>query len=85
MSGVTFGYGDTETLPRDPCTTSGVPTMAHVLIQHTVKDYATFEWDDAEKAKQFAGGFELREAMERATSGSPSTVSVLEGILQVDA
>jgi hypothetical protein len=94
--------------------------MAHVLIHHTVKDYATFEkvfiddaerrrrlgsmggqvfrdaadpqkililfeWDDAGKAKQFAGGFELREAMEWATSGTTSKVSVLEDVLETEA
>jgi hypothetical protein len=94
--------------------------MTYVLIQHTLKDYATFEkvfvddaerrrrlgsrggrvwryaddphkvmilfeWADAEKAEQFAGGFELREAMEWATAGQASQVWVMEDVLEVDA
>ena len=46
---------------------------------------ALFEWDDAEKAKQFADGLELHEAMEWATSGTTSTVTVIEDVLEVEA
>lgn len=94
--------------------------MTYVLIQHTLKDYTTFEkvftddterrqrlgskggrvwqyaddprkvmilfeWSDRDKAEQFAGGFELREAMEWATSGQSSQVWVVEDVLEVEA
>ncbi len=94
--------------------------MPRVLIQHHVKDYATFEkvflddgerrrrsgckggrllrnagdpgnlfaifeWDELERAKEFATGLELHEAMEWASAGTTSIVTVLEDVLEVDA
>ncbi len=46
---------------------------------------ALFEWDDLEKAKRFAEGVELHEAVEWASAGTTFKVTVLEDILQVEA
>jgi hypothetical protein len=43
------------------------------------------EWDDAAKAKVFAEGLELHEAMQWATSGTTSKVTVVEDILDVES
>ena len=42
------------------------------------------EWDDAARAKEFVDGFELQEAMEWASSGTASRVTLLEHVLQVE-
>ncbi len=46
---------------------------------------ALFEWDDVERAKQFAEGLELHEAVEWATAGTTYTATVLEDALEVEA
>jgi len=43
------------------------------------------EWESTESARRFAEGFELHEAMEWATSGSPAKVEVVEEVLETDA
>ena len=45
---------------------------------------ALFEWDDVERAKQFAEGLELHEAVEWALAGTTYTATVLEDILEVE-
>jgi hypothetical protein len=47
--------------------------------------YVIFEWDDLEGARKFATGLETHEAMEWATSGIWSMVSVVENVLEIDA
>lgn len=47
--------------------------------------FIVLEWDDVDKAKAFAGGYELREAMEWATSGPEEAwVWVVENSLAVE-
>jgi hypothetical protein len=94
--------------------------MPHVLLQHTVADYAEFksifdadgphrrrrgskgarlfrtaedpnvlfmlfEWDDLEKARNFAASYELQEAMKWASVVGQWKINVLEEIEQADA
>ena len=47
--------------------------------------YIVLEWDDLEGARKFATGLETHEAMEWATSGIWSMVSVVENVIEVDA
>jgi heme-degrading monooxygenase HmoA len=47
--------------------------------------FVVFEWDNVENAKKFAEGIETDEAMEWATSGIWSRVSVVEEVCEVDA
>jgi heme-degrading monooxygenase HmoA len=48
--------------------------------------FILLEWDDMERARAFAGGYELREAMEWATSGpGEAWVWVIENSLQAEA
>jgi heme-degrading monooxygenase HmoA len=54
-------------------------------IQDPQNLFVTFEWDNVENAKRFAEGLETNEAMEWATSGIWSRVSVVEEVYEVDA
>lgn len=47
--------------------------------------FALFEWKDLDKAKEFADGMELHEALEWATSERTAKVWVLDAIVRVDA
>ncbi|MBN1321776.1 MAG: hypothetical protein JXA87_13160 [Thermoleophilia bacterium] len=48
--------------------------------------FIVLEWSDADRAKEFATGYELQEAMKWATSGADKPVVwVLEKSLEADA
>jgi heme-degrading monooxygenase HmoA len=47
--------------------------------------FVVFEWADAQGAKRFVDGLETHEAMEWATSGIWSRVTVTEQLFEVDA
>ena len=43
------------------------------------------EWEDAEKAREWAESFESREAAEWATSRATPTIVIMEDILEVES
>ena len=47
--------------------------------------FILFEWDGVEGAQKFVDGLETHEAMEWATSGIWSRVTVVEELFEVDA